>query len=163
MTTIRAPGDEGRGLLFWLVVGAVLLLCILGVRALVGPERSAAAVCDVFAEESAEYIDEMAEARGDGLLSNLGSLAGVPARMADMYGQMADVAPKDAETSFRRVSEGYEKASDSMGDNVGNPFKAFAGSLALGLSTRDAERDTQAFLSQNCPDELAAANRKAGE
>lgn len=155
--------DDGRGLFFWLAIGAVLVLLVLGLRALIGPERSAAAVCDVFAEQSSKYIDDMAEARQGGLFSNAGALIGVPARMADMYGEMADVAPKDAEPSFRRVAKGYEKAADSMSENAGHPLRALGTSLALGFSTRDAERDTQTFLRENCPNELAAANKKASE
>jgi hypothetical protein len=85
-----------------------------------------------------------------GLLSALVSVVGAPNELSKLMGEMANVAPADAQPDFESVSSAFKKLSESESESVKNPLAALGSNLVAGFAVSGSLSRVDRFLAVNC-------------
>lgn len=135
------------------VAGAVLAACATGLTAC-GSGRSTEAFCDTLNEHKDRYLSSMEAAGGamedgDALAGLLGAASAI-GDIAQMWSELAEVAPQEIQTDVEAIRDQWQKQDELAGDTVSDPLAGLASGLAGAFQIAGPMQRVDQFAIDNC-------------
>ena len=121
--------------------------------------RSAQAVCQVWNTQAVALHNQYEnDAQSGNVITSITDLARAPSALANLFNQMAAVAPTNIEPDFQAIANAFKQAQSTDINDAGDPWAALGAGLLNGLSVFDSAQRVDQWMSANCPGSIEVAD-----